>query len=543
MPLRDSPDRRWATFVLTRVHLIRGFRRRCLSGILLSCALLYVSAGAQEVARSADGFVDTMGVNIHSAFGGNFITNPQGVASVLNDIGFRYVRDIPTTPDRLNALTAATGVKVCVITQYYWYDSDAFNVINFDATWDQVKQVKNIAYLELPNEPQGYDPYQDKLRGWTIKMYQTAKADLATASIPIIGCSLFYPTPELADLNPYLDYGNIHDYPLVYDATPNVIPAQVSYARSITGDKPIIATETGYSNAYLSPNYFRGISEIASAKYLPRLYLEHFNAGIVKTFDYELINSFNDDTYTNSEGHLGLVRTDLSYKPAAYALKNLISLLKDPGPDFTPAPLNYTITTASTDLQHTLLQKRDGTFWLALWRRVLDYDPVARQDLVVDPVNVGLAFNGVPLVRADTYLPTTSADISASASATQLVNVAVGDQVALLHLRLAAPGDTNADGLINDIDVGTFFHHYGQIVTPENGWAMGDFNRDGEVGFVDFQLMELNYGRANYSPELQAEAAAIIAANAPEPGGLVVVTMLALLNTRRRRLRLRPADR
>ena len=104
-----------------------------------------------------------------------------------------------------------------------------------------------------------------------------------------------------------------------------------------------------------------------------------------------------------------------------------------------------------------------------------------------------------------------------SDTATQLLNIPVSDQVTLLHLHLAAPGDTNADGLINDADVSAFFHHYGQSVTPENGWALGDFNRDGEVGFIDFQLMELNYGPRNYSPELQAEAAAIIAASAPNP--------------------------
>ena len=99
-------------------------------------------------------------------------------------------------------------------------------------------------------------------------MYQTAKADPATAKIPIIGSSLYYPAPSLADLNPYLDYGNIHDYPIIYE-TGTPIATQVGYARSITGDKPIIATETGYSNAYLSPNYFRGISEIASANTSP----------------------------------------------------------------------------------------------------------------------------------------------------------------------------------------------------------------------------------------------------------------------------------
>jgi hypothetical protein len=488
---------------------------------------------AIEPARPADGFVDSMGTNIHSAFGGNFVTNPQGVANLLKDIGFRYVRDVPTTPDRLNALTAATGVKVCVISQYYWFGTDAFDTKNFDPFWNQLKQVSNVAYLELPNEPQNFETYNDVMHAWTLRLFQAAKADPVLGGVPLVSCSVYNPSPEFADLAPYLDYGNIHSYPNISSAQSN-LGNYLPNARTVTGNKPIIATETGYNNAINANN--RAVSEIASAKYLPRLYLEHFNAGIVKTFNYELINSFEDDTFTNTEAHYGLVRTDLSYKPAAYALKNLISLLKDPGPDFTPTSLSYTISTANPDVQHTLLQKRDGTFWLALWQNALSYDPAARQDLVVPPVNVGLSFNGVPLVRAETYLPTTSTDVKSTASAAQLVSLAVDDQVTLVHLRLAAPGDTNADGLINDADVATFFRHYGQAVTPDGGWALGDFDRDGEVGFIDFQLMELNYGRAQYSPELQAEAAAIIAASVPEPGAaLAVLACMGLFARRCRR--------
>jgi len=477
---------------------------------LAACA-----ANATEQPHASDAFVDSIGVNIHTAFGGNFVTNPQGVANVLNDIGIRYVRDIPTTPDRLNALTAATGVKVCVISQYYWDYANAFDVKNFDAMWAQVKQVNNIAYLELPNEPQNFDNYSDMLHQWTIKLYDAARADATLAQTPLVSCSVYYPTPALADLSPYLDYGNIHSYPGANNT--GHLSTYISNARSVTGDKPIIATETGYHNAYNASNN-SGISEIASAKYLPRLYLDHFNAGVVKTFDYELINSFNDDTFTNGEGHFGLVRTDLSYKPAAHAIKNLISLLNDPGSDFTPTPLDYTLTTASTNLKHTLLQKRNGAYWLALWQDVLSYDPVTHQDLVVDPVNVKLSFNGVPVVRADTYLPTTSTDVTSSLTAAQLVNVAVNDQVTLLQLRLAAPGDVNADGIIDNIDVATFFHHQGQNVPLDSGWAMGDFDRDGKIGFVDFQLLEHNFGVSQYTPELQAQAAALIAANVPEPG-------------------------
>ena len=477
-----------------------------------------------------------MGTNIHAAFGGNFITNPQGVADVINDIGFRYVRDIPTTPDRLNALTAATGVKVCVISQYYWFGGDAFDVKNFDATWAQIKQVNNIAYLEMPNEPQNLDNYNDALHAWTLKLYQTAKADPALAATPIVSSSVAYPMPNLADLAPYLDYGNVHSYPSVYTAASN-LPQLMTFAATVVGNKPIIATETGYANSYLDPGYFRGVSEAASAKYLPRLFLDHYNAGIVKTFNYELIDDYIDDTYTNVEAHLGIVHNDLSYKPAAYAIKNLIALLKDPGPaDFTPNSLNYTLTTDSPDIHHTLLQKRDGSFWLALWQNVLSYDAENRRDLVVDPVDVTLQFGGMPLVKATTYLPNNSTAPTGSVTATQLVNLAIDDRVTLVQLRLAAPGDTNADGLINDTDVATFFRHYGQSVTQDGGWALGDFDRDGKVDFGDFQLMELNYGQAQYTPALQAEVAALIAANAPEPGAaLSVLACVALLMRRTRR--------
>jgi hypothetical protein len=217
------------------------------------------------------------------------------------------------------------------------------------------------------------------------------------------------------------------------------------------------------------------------------------------------------------------------------ALKNLIALLKDPGPDFAPAPLDYTLTSASADLHHTLLQKRDGSFWLALWQNVLSYDPNARQDLTVAAVNVALNFNGVPLVRATTYLPNTSTSPTGSVSATDALNLAVDDRVTLVQLRLAAPGDANADGLVDEADVATFFHHYGQSVTPGAGWAMGDFNRDGAVGFIDYQLLELNYGRA-FTPALQAEAAALMAAT-PEPAGVIPpVIGLAILLRRNRRV-------
>src|SRR5436190_17924750 len=84
--------------------------------------MLSLPAYSAEPARPADAFVDSMGTNVHTSFGGPYLDG-QGLIDAVNYLGFRYVRDIPTSPNRLNALLAGTGAKVCVISQYYWFDS------------------------------------------------------------------------------------------------------------------------------------------------------------------------------------------------------------------------------------------------------------------------------------------------------------------------------------------------------------------------------------------------------------------------------------
>ncbi len=53
------------------------------------------------------------------------------------------------------------------------------------------------------------------------------------------------------------------------------------------------------------------------------------------------------------------------------------------------------------------------------------------------------------------------------------------------------PGDANADGVVDSIDFTTLLNHYNQ----PGGWGVGDFNGDGQVGFGDFQILELNFGK------------------------------------------------
>jgi hypothetical protein len=108
------------------------------------------------------------------------------------------------------------------------------------------------------------------------------------------------------------------------------------------------------------------------------------------------------------------------------------------------------------------------------------------------------------------------------------VGVPVDDRVTLLSLVLASPGDANADGLVDRFDFATVLDHYGAF----GGWEQGDFDLDGRVGFADFQLWQMNYGRALTAGQLEA----MTATGVPEPGvGAIIVGALMVVARRRSR--------
>src|SRR5579863_3600513 len=119
--------------------------------------------------------------------------------------------------------------------------------------------------------------------------------------------------------------------------------------------------------AYPTATQTGTIPESVEASYIPRTLLLSFSKGIKRTFVYELLDEFSSTGY-------GLLANDFSEKPAFLALKNLISTLQDPGGQFTPGSLTYGVTGNTNTVQHLLLQKRDGSYWLILWLEQSSYD-------------------------------------------------------------------------------------------------------------------------------------------------------------------------
>lgn len=155
------------------------------------------------------------------------------------------------------------------------------------------------------------------------------------------------------------------------------LSGNTSSDNGIVGDKPVMATETGYRNSHPDPSRNKdpgGISESQAAIYIPRMALFNFNEGITRTFFYEFIDLKPDPNFTDPEHHFGLLRNDGSAKPAFLALKNLLDILTDRTAFnrlcSAPGSLTYSLpntTALGNRVYQTLMQKCNGHFYLALW--------------------------------------------------------------------------------------------------------------------------------------------------------------------------------
>src|SRR5688572_11606204 len=197
---------------------------RTLVTIALALALLPAPAARPATpARPADAFVDSVGVNVHAYHPDSlYPANWQAVIDAVGDIGFRYVRDVPYRPDRLNALTAQTGAKVVSIV-HYPLPHNKLDLSRLPEMMDLSKSLTGLAYLEGPNEYYGAAPndpqWESTLRQWMTQMHSTAKADPVLATKPIIAPSLYEPR-AFTDMAPLLDVGNHHTYTNYHDVLP-----------------------------------------------------------------------------------------------------------------------------------------------------------------------------------------------------------------------------------------------------------------------------------------------------------------------------------
>ena len=201
--------------------------------------------------------------------------------------------------------------------------------------------------------------------------------------------------------------------------------------------KPMAATETGYST------FNDGPSEAAHAKYLPRLFCEYFRKGVQRTFSYEFLDEWNKPE--DREANFGLIRYDLSPKPAFEALRRLIRLVEEPNAraNFEPKPLPAEIEVKPAKefnrvqyVHNIALQRTDGTFLILLWHEIALDDtskkPWRRVPLAPPmPVTLNLA---QPANHVEVFIPNDGDEVVKKIENTDRVDLSVPDRVMVVRL-------------------------------------------------------------------------------------------------------------
>ena len=405
---------------------------------VLACSTVLPSQSQSfsETARMASSFVDSVGVVAHLNRANTAYRDYDTVLKPrLQELGIRHIRDgvqlgDTTTQQKFEDL-ATIGIQTTLVM-------DPRDQENAAAAVNIVKAIPTaVEAVEGPNEwdvwedltyrnqtfPEGVQLFQSEL-------YDAIKRDPATAGLSVLSptVALWHNADQLGAVA--CDYGAMHSYPGGAPPTAGLDWHWIPSTEKICPTKPMIATESGWHNAIADQSGQPGVSEAAAGKYVPRLWLEYFNRNIQRVYINELIDKWQND---EREGNFGLLRRDGSRKPAFVALSNLITLLQDTNGPFSPGVLSYTMTGATSDTHHTLLQKRDGRFYLVLWQEVSSFDLSNQQDISVPAQAVRVSLDTT--IRAATlYQPLQSTDPTTQYNNPGSVVVNVSDAPVVLEL-------------------------------------------------------------------------------------------------------------
>jgi hypothetical protein len=385
-----------------------------------------------ETARPADGFVDFIGVNTHLGYRDTTYHDFEGIIKPrLLELGVRHIRDGTFSEEVLKKYLdlGQHGIRLLFIT-------DSKRAV------ERAQQLRPMLFaVEGQNEPDGGNKtnWVERIREEQGRLYAAIKANAETREIPVVVSSLanLRDSPgRLGELTSVIDFGNMHPYaagqpPSKHWGWGLSMDRAIAEARKVSGDKPILVTECGYHNRVENRGH-PGVTETAEGKYLPRLLFVYFNRGMTKAYKYEFLDLKPDPLFTDMEKHFGLVRTNGTPKPSFLALKNLIHLIADPGPVFQPSVLDFHLTGATNQIHHTLLQKRSGSFWLALFQEAVSYDVKERRDLVVEASPVTLTLQKPARIRI--FRPNQSMEPTQAANVANKIKLEVPDEVLLVEI-------------------------------------------------------------------------------------------------------------
>jgi hypothetical protein len=365
-----------------------------------------------QQAISTTSVIDSLGVNTHLGTGGNY-SNLSTIIADLNYLGLPNVRDSAGSASVLQTwqqVAQATGVKF----DDYIGETSVAGMQSALAAIPQFAAAGILNAVEGGNEEDdSYPAGLGNSLGATAAVQSQLYAVAQSLGLPTINMSFgagwtaannwHGDYDKVGNLSSVTTYANAHTYPA---GAPNVTIQQLNAdAQLAANSSPVIMTEFGYdTNQY---------DMTTVAKYTLDAVFDGLKDGDVATYFYSLVD--------DSSGAFGLMNADGTPRPAGTALHNLTTLLADTGGSFTAGSLAYGLSGTLTGDNTLLMQKSDGSDWLAVW----DEQNGAHS------VTLNLANNASQI---SLYNPLTGTNVVQSASNTGTFTFTVNDTPLLVEI-------------------------------------------------------------------------------------------------------------
>lgn len=370
----------------------------------LPFGMLHAQTLPAEQAAPAQALINTSGVVTHLNYTDTtYYTNWSGVFNALQTLGVKHIRDgygnFPANSPLYarHKQLANAGITTDYVVAYnpsitaQAIEQFAANVTDMEAL--EASNECDVSGLCGGNGTTGINN--------AVSMLPALHTAAQHLHVPLIG-------PSFADATSYavpgniaskMDLNNLHIYfggrnpgsagwggP---DSLGNAYGSLNFWYDMAWEDAPFITpavTETGYMSFPTTTKPYT-LPENVQTAYVQRTLLLDFIHGFQETFFYELM----DDP--SSDAGYGLLRPDMTEKPAFIGLSNMLQLLKDPGGNFTAGKLPFLISGGDSNLKHLLLQKSDGSYWLAIWIEKPSWDPAKVVPISVAPQNIGITLD------------------------------------------------------------------------------------------------------------------------------------------------------
>jgi hypothetical protein len=340
-------------------------------------------------ALPAAAFVGSIGVVVHLQYSDTAYARQAELIARLREAGIGHVREgMPDQPgplvQGLSALRAA-GIHATLVGEA---DRDPATAV----AQSLAVMGGGIDAFEAPNEldNSGAPDWPAKLEAYTTALAATVRQQ--APNVPVIGPSFINPSSR--NQVPRDLPGLFNGHPYSGGLPPEPALAQALLERRVTAPhRRVVFTEVGYHNALHASGGQPAVSEGVAATYIPRLLMTAFGAGVRRTFLYELVDEKPDPGLIDAEQHFGLLRNDLSPKPAFTAVQTMIRAIRESGGPPSSIDFGWRLDVpGGQEVKHVTLARRDGSHVIALWRPVSVWDRDARRDLDFGTVGVRLTF-------------------------------------------------------------------------------------------------------------------------------------------------------